>query len=202
MSNPEALKVGKKLLRRRRTNWFILLLGIILVIIGSVQIPDTRQQLVANQPGLYKVLEVYDGDTVAISMNGVREKIRMIGVDTPETHDPRKEVQCFGKAASEFTRELLDGQNVRLEADPTNQNRDRYDRLLRYIYLPDGTLVNAKLIEDGYGFAYIHFPFEKLDEFEQLENEAREAERGLWGSCEAEIGDDGSKSTNDEASEN
>ncbi len=139
--------------------------------------------LQANQPGLYAVAQFYDGDTISVYMNGTQEKVRFIGVDTPETHDPRKAVQCYGKAASNFTQNIIGVQSVRLEADPLNTNRDRYNRLLRYVYLPNGTLVNAEIIKQGYGFAYTGFPFSKADEFVRYQTEAREAERGLWKDC-------------------
>ncbi len=136
-----------------------------------------------NQPGLFKVTEFVDGDTIAVDMNGTKEKVRFIGVDTPETHDPRKAVQCFGQAAADFTKKTIGSNRVRLEADPQNTNRDRYNRLLRYVYLPDGTLVNAEIIKQGYGFAYTFFPFSKLDEFRSYEKTARENNKGLWGNC-------------------
>ena len=132
-----------------------------------------------NQPGLFKVTEFVDGDTIAVDMNGTKEKVRFIGVDTPETHDPRKAVQCFGQAAADFTKKTIGSNRVRLEADPQNTNRDRYNRLLRYVYLPDGTLVNAEIIKQGYGFAYTFFPFSKLDEFRSYEKTARENNKGL-----------------------
>ena len=135
-------------------------------------------------PGYYAVANFIDGDTLEVNMSGTIERIRFIGLDTPEKNHPKKPVQCFAKAASQHLEELIGDQPVRLEADPTNQNRDRYDRLLRYVYLQDGTLLNAKQIEDGYGFAYTAFPFEKMDEFRTLEDEARQAGRGLWGSCQ------------------
>lgn len=138
-------------------------------------------------PGYYKVLKVFDGDTIAVDMNGKEEKVRMIGIDTPETHDPRKAVECFGHAASDFTTSLIGISNVRLEADPTNQNRDRYDRLLRYVYLPDGRLVNLEIIASGYGFAYTSFPFTKIQLFREAEKQAREMNRGLWSSCPVNI---------------
>ena len=125
-----------------------------------------------------------DGDTIVVDMEGKQEKIRFIGVDTPETQDPRKPIQCFGKAASAYTKKIIGTQNVRLEADPTNTNRDRYQRLLRYVYLADGTLVNKKIIEDGYGFALTAFPFTKLEEFRAAQVSARENNRGLWATCE------------------
>lgn len=107
----------------------------------------------------------------------------MIGVDTPETHHPELPVQCFGEAAAKFTNTLLEGKNVRLEADQQSNNRDYYQRLLRYVYTEDGTLVNLKLIQDGYGFAYLGFPFDKSDEFAAAERDARENSRGLWSGC-------------------
>lgn len=148
-------------------------------------------------PGTYAVDSFEDGDTITVDMNGTEERIRMIGVDTPETQDPRVPVQCFGKAASEFTLKLIGENPVRLEADPTNTNRDRYNRLLRYVYLPDGRLVNAEIIKAGYGFAYTLFPFEKLEEFRAYEAQAREQNLGLWGACD--IQKDGDKSTTNPA---
>lgn len=138
----------------------------------------------APAPGYYKVVQTEDGDTITVDMLGKQERVRFIGVDTPETHDPRKTVQCFGRAASEFTKQLIGNQSVRLESDPLSTNRDRYDRLLRYVYLPDGRLVQAEIIKNGYGFAYVSFPFTKSDEFLAYQTEARQAERGLWSSCE------------------
>ncbi len=143
-----------------------------------------RKAVVQNTPGLYQVTKFDDGDTIIVSMEGKLEKIRFIGVDTPETHDPRKPIQCFGKAASAHTKEIIGENRVRLEADPTNSNRDRYGRLLRYVYLPDGTLVNKKIIADGYGFALVAFPFTKMEEFKQAQKDARENDRGLWSACE------------------
>lgn len=145
---------------------------------------EVRELAVNNTPGTYAVEKFDDGDTIDVNMDGKTETIRFIGVDTPETHDPRKPVQCFGRAASAYTKNLIGNQRVRLAADPTNSNRDRYNRLLRYIYLPDGTLVNKKIIEDGYGFALTAFPFTKLEEFRRAQKEARQNNRGLWSSCE------------------
>lgn len=136
-------------------------------------------------PGYYRVVEVYDGDTIAVDMGGTVEKVRLIGVDTPETHHPKLPVQCFGYAATDFTRSLIGNNPVRLEADPLSSNRDRYDRLLRYVYLPDGTLVNRAIVERGYGFAYIQFEFSKAPEFTAAEAAARGQVLGLWSNCPA-----------------
>lgn len=145
---------------------------------------QVKSAVVENQPGLYHVTEFFDGDTIAVDMNGKEEKVRFIGVDTPETHDPRKAVQCYGKAAAAFTKQFIGAKNVRLEADTLNTNRDRYGRLLRYVYTPDGALVNAEIIKQGYGFAYLSFPFTKSDEFRSYQENARNTNHGLWGSCQ------------------
>lgn len=137
-----------------------------------------------SNPGLYQVVEVSDGDTIVVDMNGRQERVRLIGIDTPELHHPEKPVQCFAEAASKFTASLVENNKVRLEADPQSGNRDIYERLLRYVYLPDDTDVNASIIREGYGFAYTVFPFDKSEEYESYENLARFDERGLWSECD------------------
>lgn len=188
-----------RILTKRQTRkliaaFIILLAGFISAHFGLFEegLKTARQ----SQPGLYEVEEVSDGDTIIVNMNGTREIIRMIGVDTPETHHPDRPVECYGQAASDYSRELLAGKKVRLQADPLNTNRDRYDRLLRYVYLPDGTLAEAKLIAEGYGFSYTQFPFEKTDEFNTYEQQARDAKRGLWASCQVIITENGARRTN------
>lgn len=135
------------------------------------------------QPGYYRVLKFDDGDTITVDMNGAAETVRFIGVDTPETHHPKFPVQCYGREAADYTRRLIGGQPVRLQADPLDTNRDRYGRLLRYVYLPDSTLVNKDLISRGYGFAYTYFPFTKQVEFKLAELKAHHAKVGLWLNC-------------------
>ncbi len=136
--------------------------------------------------GSYKVVEVYDGDTIAVDMQGTPEKIRFIGADTPETVDPRKPVQCYGPEASAYTHSTLKpGTRVRLVADPTNSNRDRYGRLLRYVYLEDGTLYEQDLIKRGLAHAYTGFLFQKVDQFNATEATAKAQHIGLWAACPA-----------------
>lgn len=147
------------------------------------QVQTVTETVLDAQPGMWRVEQAIDGDTLKVSQGGTTETVRLIGIDTPETHDPRKPVQCFGEIAAQHTKELVEGREVRLEADPQDSNRDKYNRLLRYVYLPDGTLINAKLIQDGYAFAYVVFPYTKIDEFRDLEREARDAGRGLWSGC-------------------
>jgi micrococcal nuclease len=124
-----------------------------------------------------------DGDTLRVrisnpppELNAV-ETIRMIGVDTPETVHPRREVEYFGKEASDFTRRLL-GEPVLLAFDW--DLRDRYGRLLAYIYTPSGICHNAALIREGYAHAYTRYSFQFLDEFRHLEQQARQTNQGLW----------------------
>ena len=121
---------------------------------------------------------VIDGDTIVVEMNGKEERVRLIGVDTPETVHPEKPVEYFGKEASEFTKSMVEGKRVRLEYDW--QDRDKYGRLLAYVYLEDGTFLNAEIIKQGFGFAYTRYPFKFLEEFRQYEREAKENGKGLW----------------------
>lgn len=139
-----------------------------------------------NVKTFYTIIEVYDGDTIAVDMAGTTEKVRLIGIDTPETVDPRKPVQCFGPESSTYTHILLKGKKVRLVADPLSTNRDRYDRLLRYAYLADGTFYNAHLIQEGYARAYVGFPFTKSNSFMDLQQKAAQTKKGLWSHCATE----------------
>lgn len=138
-------------------------------------------------PQLYSVVKVIDGDTLQVKIDTVVQTIRLIGVDTPETVDPRKSVQCFGKEASNKAKELLTGKQVSLENDSTQGNTDKYNRLLRYVYLEDGTLVNKYLIHEGYGFEYTYQsnPYNYQLDFKNAQKYAEENKKGLWadGAC-------------------
>ncbi|MGF7228470.1 MAG: thermonuclease family protein [Candidatus Saccharibacteria bacterium] len=136
-----------------------------------------------NQPGLYPIDHFIDGDTIAVNMNGTVESVRFIGVDTPETHKPNTPVQCYGEAAAAFTKQQIGSGSVRLKSDSESTNRDRYNRLLRYVYLPNGELLDEKLVTEGYGFAYTQFPFTKSAAFVRDEDSAKAMSKGLWGSC-------------------
>ncbi len=187
---------------RRRTKGALSLITAVLslfVLYGTEQgwFAEAAKQAEEAQPGMYRVERVSDGDTIIVDMNGTQETIRFIGVDTPETHKPNAPVQCYGPAASAFTKNVLSGKSVRLEADPFSTNRDRYKRLLRYVYQPDGTLLNERLISEGYGFYYPYFKFEKSEEFERAQDSARAANRGLWGNCNPRRTDRGGWISND-----
>lgn len=135
----------------------------------------------AQKSDLVKVVSVVDGDTIKVLIDGTTKTVRLIGIDTPETVDPRKPVQCFGKEASDKTKTILSGKMVRLESDPTQGDLDKYQRLLRYVYLDDGTFFNKLLIQQGYAHEYTYeIPYEYQAKFKIAERTAREAQLGLW----------------------
>lgn len=130
---------------------------------------------------LYDVVKVVDGDTIVISKDGVDATVRMIGVDTPETVHPSKPVQCFGAEASKKTKEWLEGESVYLKVDPTQGERDKYGRLLGYVFRDDGLFINRSLISEGFAFEYTYnLPYEYQAEFQAAEDTARLEKRGLW----------------------
>jgi len=133
------------------------------------------------QPGKkvkVKVTNVIDGDTIDVIIDGIRERVRLIGVDTPETVHPTKAVEHFGKEASEFTKQTLEGSEVTLEFG--EEDRDKYGRILAYVLLFDGTNFNGELIRQGYAYAYLRFPFALSELFAAYEAEARRFKLGLW----------------------
>ncbi len=133
------------------------------------------------QSNLYDVVKVVDGDTIDISINGKTERLRLIGIDTPETVDPRKPVQCFGIEASNKAKSVLTGKKVSLEADNTQGERDKYDRLLRYVFLEDGTNFNQLMIKEGYAHEYTYnLPYKYQQQFKSAQIDAELNKRGLW----------------------
>jgi len=133
------------------------------------------------QYAYYKVTAVVDGDTIKIDMNGNAETLRLIGIDTPETVDPRKSVQCFGKEASSKAKELLSDQSVRIEKDSTQGDRDKYDRLLAYIWREDGLFYNEYMVKQGYAHEYTYdSPYKYQAQFKADEVYARQNQLGLW----------------------
>ncbi len=130
-----------------------------------------------------RVVNVVDGDTIDVQVGAARERVRYIGVDTPETKDPRRPVGCFGQRASDFNQGLVAGKRVRLVRDL--EQRDRYGRLLAYVYRArDDLFVNAELARLGYAQPLAIAPNVRYaDRFAALAREAREAGRGLWSAC-------------------
>lgn len=183
--------------RRRKISLLSLVVFILLVVATQSGWLSGGARLVQQtDPGLYSVARFDDGDTIVVNMAGRQETVRFIGIDTPETHRPNTPVQCYGPEAAAYTKSLIGNSKVRLQADPLDTNRDRYGRLLRYVYLPDGTLVEDKLVSQGYAFAYTQFPFEKKQQFVDSETAAKQAKLGLWGACQVHT-DNGREQTND-----
>ena len=154
----------------RRRGWWLALILILLPASVASQGDSTTVQ----------VVRVIDGDTIQVCcVFGDRVKVSYIGVDTPETHHPMRGVEPYGKEAAEANRKLVEDKTVILKFDV--EQRDRYGRLLAYIYLEDGTFVNAWLVEHGYAMVMTVPPNVKYQElFLKLQREARDAKRGLW----------------------
>ena len=143
---------------------------------------DSCHSLHANKTKYYRVVKVVDGDTFWIDDGSERgKKIRLIGVDAPETRRTgRKEIGFYGEESKKYLTRLILDKEVRLEydADP----KDRYGRTLAYVYLRDGTFVNAELVKRGYAMVMTVPPNVKhAEEFVELQREAREKQKGLWG---------------------
>lgn len=181
----------------------IVFLFLSLVLSNPLQAMGTSQPALHDDPHIYEcnfqaVSRVIDGDTFELSDG---KKVRLIGVDTPETLDPRKHVQWFGREASKKLKQWIDGQTVCLRKDRDKTIKtDKYGRLLRYVWkhtvhrsssnkagLAGGFFVNAELIKHGYGFAYTRYPFQYLELFRQYEKDARQGNMGLWKRDKQEI---------------
>jgi len=127
------------------------------------------------------VIKVTDGDTIHVRLDGNNVTIRMIGINTPETVDPRKPVQCFGKEASNHAHQLLDGATVYIEQDASQGNYDKYNRLLRYVWLADGRMFNQVMIAEGYAFEYTYnVPYTYQSQFKEAQRNAQNQQIGLW----------------------
>lgn len=176
----------RRLRRYRKTPWIVLaLLAFGLVLSRFPQVEELFQPAPPPESGKavvadVVVLRVIDGDTVDLQDG---RRIRLIGIDTPEMgYSPRAQVEGvndpFAEEATAFLRELAEGRTVRLEFGP--EPEDRYGRTLAYLFLEDGAHLNAELLRRGYARAYRRFQHPRLNEFLTLEEEARQAERGLW----------------------
>jgi micrococcal nuclease len=126
----------------------------------------------------YTVTKIVDGDTIAVEKLGT---LRLIGIDTPETKDPRKPVQCFGKEATAKMTELISGQKVYLEFDPSQGRLDKYNRTLAYVFRQDGVFISKEMIKQGYAFEYTYkLPYKYQQEFKLAQTDAMTGKIGLW----------------------
>lgn len=137
------------------------------------------------------LVRVVDGDTIQVELNGRRQTVRLIGINTPEVVDPRRSPECFGREASNEAKRFLTevGPQLWLEADPSQANQDRYNRLLRYVFVREGqTDLGLHLIQQGYANEYTYDQAYRYQAaYRQAEVEAQTAGRGLWadGVCAA-----------------
>jgi micrococcal nuclease len=158
----------------------VVVLGAALVALGAC----AASAAPPRTDGRATVVRVIDGDTIVLSIAGLEEHVRLIGIDTPETKKPDHPVECFGPEASARTSELLPpGTPVRLERDV--EARDRFDRLLAYVYrLPDDLFVERSLLEDGYAAPLTVAPNDAhRAELEAASAGARRRGAGLWAAC-------------------
>ena len=131
------------------------------------------------------IVKVTDGDTFHVSTPTGQEAVRVLGFNSPEVVDPRKPVECGGPEASAWAKQLLTNQHVTLVSDPTQADRDRYQRLLRYVRLDDGRDYSIEAARAGMGRDYVYGrkPVQEQAQIVAAETEARAAKRGLWAHC-------------------
>jgi len=180
--------------RRRRNGLLILCFLVVPVLLGVLDhrmgdrlrsaleqtffyTPEQRQY----HKQRFAVAEVIDGDTFDIrTKEGELVRVRLLGVDTPETKHPRTGIMYFGPEATAYTKELIEGSQVMLLLDHIGDQRDLYGRLLAYVQLDDGRILNEEIIKNGCGYADLRFEHSQLARYEKLMDEARQSKQGLW----------------------
>lgn len=141
-----------------------------------------EKQVRVSEVEIGQVTRVVDGDTLEVLVDDQTMKIRVIGINTPETVDPRKSVECFGQQASSEAKRLLENQQVRLETDPTQGDKDKYDRYLRFVWLENGNFDYGKqMIANGFAFEYTYqTPYKYQAEYKLAQQTAETEKKGLW----------------------
>ena len=151
----------------------------------TTPVPTARQTVTPTPvPGVDAVVRnVIDGDTIVARIGGKDETVRIIGMDSPETHKPNTPVECFATEATDAARRLMPkGSRVTLESDPTQDTRDRFGRLLAHVFLADGTLFAERMIRDGFAVHYVYdrVPSIYADRLAAAQDAAQAAGAGLW----------------------
>lgn len=162
---------------------FIVTFGLFVFSIIYFQPRFIEKEIVIKTPTYYKVVNVIDGDTIEVEISDKQELVRLIGINTPEVDSPYTKQECFGPEASDYAKKLLDTKEVYLIPDSNGPNRDKYNRLLRYVFLPNGLFINAEILKNGFAYNYIYEPFEFTKQFDFWEKKAKESKIGLWGEC-------------------
>ncbi len=169
----------------------VVVLTVLTLLLAAPAHADGYPDMPPGVQGPFPVTKVVDGDTIWVDNGGQREKVRLIGMDTPEVADPRKPVQCFGREASARAEEILGGQSVYLETDPSQDAVDKYGRTLAYVWVDGRDLFNLDMIANGYAHEYTYdLPYRYQDVFKAAERDARANNRGLWSpsACPSDLG--------------
>lgn len=142
---------------------------------------DVSEKRINNNNLNAEVVKIVDGDTIDVRIDGKIERVRLLAIDTPESVKPGSEIECFGEEASKRLGELLKGESVKLEIDKGQNNKDKYGRLLRYVYLEDGSFVNEIMIREGYAQRfYCHPRCEAEDILKVALDFAKKNSVGMW----------------------
>lgn len=154
------------------------------IILIAYGISRRQSRITIDPNAYYPVTYVVDGDTFKVDINGKEITIRVLGINTPETVDPRKPVECYGPEASKEGKELLSGRKVELKFNPNREQTDKYGRYLMYAYRDDGLFYNEYMIVNGYAREYtVGTPYSFQKQFRTDEESAKAAHLGLWGAC-------------------
>ncbi len=173
------------------TLFVLLLLGYFTLVYIIPELSKHEEKQLSSVKEVHFVKRVIDGDTFELD---TKERVRVLGIDSPEkfesgkldkdaerTGQDKKTIQKLGELASEHARNLIEGKKVTLLPEQNYDDKDVYGRLLRYVYLEDGTFFNLKMVDDGYAYAFRKYPISRLDEFIKAEKDARTNKRGIWG---------------------
>jgi len=158
----------------------LIIFGVLIILVREYE----WKEKISQTPEIWgqaELVRVVDGDTVVVNLAGKEEKIRIIGINTPESVKPHSPVECFGKEAAEHITELLSQKKVlKIETDPTQDTRDRHGRLLAHIFI-DEVNIAEHMISDGYAYEYTYRdPYIYQTQYKDVENQARRLEKGLW----------------------
>lgn len=147
---------------------------------------EVTTEITLNESTSYEVLSVIDGDTIVVAINGDKDTVRILGINTPETKTAPQGEECFGAEASTEAKRLLQGALVTLETDSSQDTRDKYNRLLAYVGLPDGRDFGQVLVADGFAYEYTYLgkKYKNQTQYQQAEAVAKAGKAGLWGVCQ------------------
>lgn len=147
-------------------------------------VQDLEPSGAAVRAGGVEVVRVVDGDTLVVDQDGTEVRVRLLGIDTPESVKPDSPVECYGPEASARTSELVTGRVVELEGDPTQDAVDQYGRTLAYVWLDDVTMLNEVLVAEGYAREYTYDqPGSHQAKLLEAQQRAQAASAGLWSAC-------------------